>query len=416
LARRKRGRISIVCAAGFRWGLNLRFAFTAVAVGGLAALASGCAAGSDHAGRATNDLNVPTHADVQRALGRIVDGGAPGAAAVIQGPHGLERFSAGSADVRRRVRISSRDHSRVGSVTKSFTATVALKLVAQGKIGLEDSVEKWLPGLVRNGEKITIRQLLNMTSGLADYCAVPPASTLCTPQSGEMGHRWSPRRLVMIGASAPATFAPGQGWSYTNTGYVLLGMIVERATGKPIGAEYQSKIFGPLDLHSTRFPTGTAMPAPYSRGYDVMSGSSWPSDVTATSPTIAWSAGGIVSTPGDLATFMRALLAGRLLPPALLREMKLPTPGSLNGPTALEGGGIGTYGLGLIHYTWSHACGVWGHSGDFPGYHTLVLSSGDGKRGAAMYVNSDALAPPGALATLEAERLLACRMRFGRTS
>ena len=98
-------------------------------------------------------------------------------------------------------------------------------------------------------------------------------------------------------------------------------MIVEKATGKPIEAEYQSKIFGPLGLHSTRFPTDTAMPAPYSRGYDVISGTSWPSDVTATSPTIAWSAGGIVSTPGDLATFMRALLAGRLLPPALLREI-----------------------------------------------------------------------------------------------
>src|SRR5215203_6148824 len=234
------------------------------------------------------------------------------------------------------------------------------------------------------------------------------------PPPGEMGHRWSPRRLVMIGASAPATFAPGQGWSYTNTGYVLLGMIVERATGKPIEAKYQSTIFGPLGLHATRLPTAVAMPAPYSRGYGVMGGSSWPSDVTATSPTIAWTAGGIVSTPGDLATFMRALLAGRLLPPAVLREMKLPTPGSLNGTTALEGGGIGSYGLGLVHYTWSHACGVWGHSGDFPGYHTLVLSSGDGKRGAAMYVNSDALAPPGALATLEAERLLACRMRFGR--
>ena len=187
---------------------------------------------------------------------------------------------------------------------------MVLKLVARRKIGLEDSVEKLLPGLVRNGEQITVRQLLNMSSGLADYCAVPPGSTLCTPPPGQMGRRWSPRRLVRIGASAPATFAPGQGWSYSNTGYVLLGQIVERVTGKPIEAEYQSEIFGPLGLHSTRFPAGTAMPAPYSRGYDVMGGSSWPSDVTATSPTIAGSAGGIVSTPGDLATFMRALLAG----------------------------------------------------------------------------------------------------------
>jgi len=394
----------------------LRFAFTAVAAWALAALASGCAAGSDHARPATNDPNVPTHADVQRALERVVDGGAPGVAAVIQGPNGRETFAAGSADVRRGVPIAPRDRFRVGSVAKSFTSTLVLKLVAQGKVGLEDPVEKWLPGAVPNGDRITIRELLNMSSGLANYCAVPPDSTLCIPPPSEMARRWTPQQLVKIGVSAPPNFAPGKGWSYTNTGYVLLGMLVEKVTGESLEAEYESEIFQPLGLHDTELPSGTAIPDPNSHGYDVLTASTWPGDVTATSPSIAWSAGGIVSSPGDMATFMRALVAGRLLPPALMREMKRPTPGSLAGPTAFEGGGIGSYGLGLVHYTWSHACGVWGHSGDFPGYHTLVLSSGDGKRGAAMYVNSDALAPPGALATLEAERLLACRMRFGRTS
>ena len=359
-------------------------------------------------------VDAPAHADVQRALQRIVDGGAPGAAAVIQGPHGRERFVAGSANVRRDVAISPRDRFRVGSVTKSFTATVVLKLVAQGKVGLDDSVEKWLPGLVPDGDQITVRELLNHSSGLADYCAVPPDSTLCIPPPADMAHRWSPAQLVQIGVSAPPNFPPGQGWSYTNTGYVLLGMIVDKATGKPLRAELEKKILGPLGLHGTTFPSGTGMQSPFSHGYDVMSGSSWPFDVTRTSPTIAGSAGGIVSTPGDLARFMRALLAGRLLPPTVMREMKHPTPGSLSGPSPLEGGGIGSYGLGLVHYTWSHACGVWGHSGDFPGYHTLALSSANGHRGAAIYVNSDALAPPGALATLQAERLLGCRMRFGR--
>jgi D-alanyl-D-alanine carboxypeptidase len=229
-----------------------------------------------------------------------------------------------------------------------------------------------------------------------------------------MARRWAPQQLVKIGVSAPPNFAPGKGWSYTNTGYVLLGMLVEKVRGEPLEAEYESEIFQPLGLHDTELPTGTAIPDPYSHGYDVMTASTWPGDVTATSPSIAWSAGGIVSSPGDLATFMRALVAGRLLPPALMREMKRPTPGSLAGPAALEGGGIGSYGLGLVYYTWSHACGAWGHSGDFPGFHTLAVATDDGKRGAAMYVNSDGLAPPGALASLEAERLLACRMRFAR--
>jgi D-alanyl-D-alanine carboxypeptidase len=361
-------------------------------------------------------VDVPTRADVQRALERIVQGGAPGAAAVIQGPHGSERFTAGSADVRRDVPMSTRDRSRVGSVTKSFTATLVLKLAAQGRIGLGDSVEKWLPGLVPNGSQITVRELLNHTSGLADYCNVPPTSTLCIPPPAEMGRRWSPLQLVKIGVSAPVTFPPGRGWSYSNTGYVLLGMIIEKATGKSLRAEYESKIFRPLGLHATEFPTGTAMTRPFSRGYDVLSASSWPLDLTRTSPTIAGSAGGIVATPGDLATFMRALVGGRLLPTSLMRQMRHGAPGSLNGPTPLSGGGVGSYGLGLVHYTWSHACGVWGHTGDIPGYRTLALSTGDGKRGAAIYVNSDALAPPGALADLQAERLLGCRMRFGRSS
>ena len=118
----------------------------------------------------------------------------------------------------------------------------------------------------------------------------------------------------------------------------------------------------------------------------------------------------------DLQKFMRALLGGRLVSPGLLREMKVPTPGALNGTppfVPLEGGNVATYGLGLEHYTWSHSCGVYGHSGSFPGYHTFVFASANGRRGAAMYLSADALEPPGVIASLEAQRLVACRMRFG---
>lgn len=358
-------------------------------------------------------VDVPSRADVQRVLERVVDGGAPGVTAVIRGPAGLERYSAGSADLRRDRRISPRHHGRVGSVTKTFTATLVLQLAAEGKLGLEDSVQRWLPGVVPNGDRITVRQLLDHSSGLADYCSVP-GITLCDPSNPDPARRWTPGELVAVGVGAPPTFPPGQGWSYTNTDYVLLGMIIERATGRTLGAEYERRIFRPLGLDQTRFPTSTSMPRPFARGYEVLAQGTWPPDVTATSPTIAGSAGAIVSTPGDLQTFMRALLRGRLVSRPLLREMKRPSPGSLNGPYALEGGGVGTYGLGLIHYTWSKACGVWGHTGAFPGYRTLAVSSRNGRRGAAMYISAEGLAPPGAIAGLEAERLLSCRMRFGR--
>jgi D-alanyl-D-alanine carboxypeptidase len=355
---------------------------------------------------------APSRAAVHRAMEQEVAGGAPGVTAVIRGPGGVERYSVGSANVRTRRPISPRDSARVGSVTKPFTATVVLRLAAKGKLGLGDSLQRWLPGLVPNGERITVRELLDHTSGIADYCNVPPDSTLCEPRGKEMARRWTPRQLVEIGAGAPPTFPPGQGWSYSNTDYVLLGMIIERVTGHTVAQEYKRQILRPLGLRHTKFPVTTSMPRPYSHGYDVLSGGSWPPDVTATSPTIAGSAGAMVSTPGDLETFMRALLRGRLVSRSLLREMKRPTPGSLEG----IGGGqdAGTYGLGLQHFTWSSGCGAWGHTGAFPGYNTVAMASTNGRRGAAMYVTSEGLAPPAALAALKAQRLLACRMRFAR--
>lgn len=360
-------------------------------------------------------VQAPTRAQVQRALDRTVAAGAPGAVAVIKGPHGRERYSAGLANVRRGTPISPRNHQRVGSITKQFTATVVLQLVGEGRIGLQDSVAKWLPGVVPGGEQITVRELLNMTSGLANYCSVPETSTLCDPPPADMSHRWTPRQLVDIGVNGPRAFDPGEGWMYTNTNYVLLEMIVRRATGNSLGAELRRRIFRPLGLKNTSYaPTRLSIPKPFTHGYDVLAAGSWPPDVTRTSPTIGWGAGAIVSRPGDIATFERALLGGRLLPPGLLSRMKTPTPGSLRGAPPYYPFGWGTYGLGLFHFTWSHACGAWGHGGDFQGYHSLGVATGNGRRGAAMYVNAQFLEPGGSLADSRAERLVACRMRFGR--
>ena len=366
-------------------------------------------------------VTAPTRADVQRAFDRVVAAGVPGATGVIRGPHGIERYSAGDADVRRGVAISSRDHTRAGSITKAFTSTVILQLVASGRFGLDDSVESLLPGALPDGDEITVRQLLNMSSGLADYCSVPASPggpDPCNPSSAaERSRAWAPQELIDIGVSAPRTFAPGQGWAYTNTGYLLLGMIIERVTGDSLAAEYRQRIFRPLGLKETRYaPDTVAMPRPFSHGYDVLAAGSFPEDITATSPTIAGAAGAAVSTPDDLETFIRAYLSGRLVPARLVREMKIATPGSLNGTPPsipLEKGGVGTYGLGLEHYTWSHSCGTFGHSGSIPGYHPYTFTTADGSRGAAMFLNADVLEPQGVIAANEVQRLVACRMRFG---
>ena len=366
-------------------------------------------------------VSAPTRADVQRAFDRVVAAGVPGATGVIRGPHGIERYSAGDADVRRGVAISSRDHTRAGSITKAFTSTVILQLVASGRFGLDDSVESLLPGALPDGDQITVRQLLNMSSGLADYCSVPASPggpDPCNPSSAaERSRAWAPQELIDIGVSAPRTFAPGQGWAYTNTGYLLLGMIIERVTGDSLAAEYRQRIFRPLGLKETRYaPDTVAMPRPFSHGYDVLAAGSFPEDITAISPTIAGAAGAAVSTPDDLETFIRAYLSGRLVPARLVREMKIATPGSLNGTPPsipLEKGGVGTYGLGLEHYTWSHSCGTFGHSGSIPGYHPYTFTTADGSRGAAMFLNADVLEPQGVIAANEVQRLVACRMRFG---
>lgn len=366
-------------------------------------------------------VTAPTRADVQRAFDRVVAAGVPGATGVIRGPHGIERYSAGDADVRRGVAISSRDHTRAGSITKAFTSTVILQLVASGRFGLDDSVESLLPGALPDGDQITVRQLLNMSSGLADYCSVPASPggpDPCNPSSAaERSRAWAPQELIDIGVSAPRTFAPGQGWAYTNTGYLLLGMIIERVTGDSLAAEYRQRIFRPLGLKATRYaPDTVAMPRPFSHGYDVLAAGSFPEDITAISPTIAGAAGAAVSTPDDLETFIRAYLSGRLVPARLVREMKIATPGSLNGTPPsipLEKGGVGTYGLGLEHYTWSHSCGTFGHSGSIPGYHPYTFTTADGSRGAAMFLNADVLEPQGVIAANEVQRLVACRMRFG---
>jgi D-alanyl-D-alanine carboxypeptidase len=365
-------------------------------------------------------VTAPTRADVQRAFDRVVAAGVPGATGVIRGPHGIERYSAGEADVRRGVAISSRDHTRAGSITKAFTSAVILQLVASGRFRLDDSVESLLPGALPDGGQITVRQLLNMSSGLADYCSVPASPggpDPCNPSPEERSRRWAPQELIDIGVSAPRTFAPGQGWAYTNTGYLLLGMIIERVTGHSLAAEYRQRIFRPLGLKHTRYaPETLAMPKPFSHGYDVLAAGSWPDDVTRISPTIAGAAGAAVSTPDDLEKFIRAYLSGRLVPVRLVREMKIGTRGSLNGPPPsmpLEGGGVGTYGLGLEHYTWSHSCGTFGHSGSIPGYHPWTFTTADGSRGAAMFLNADALEAQGVIAANTVQRLVACRMRFG---
>jgi D-alanyl-D-alanine carboxypeptidase len=202
--------------------------------------------------------------------------------------------------------------------------------------------------------------------------------------AGNFLHRWSPRQLVRFGVSHDPMFAPGAGWSYSNTNYVVAQLIVERATGHTLGAELNRRIFAPLRLRHTSYGTAlAAAPTPYAHGYMLL-GKPPLTDVTSLSPTLAPGSGGIVSTVREVADFYRALLSGQLLAPSQLRAMKA----TVSQDTGKDAGGGPGYGLGIGRT--NSACGGWGHSGELPGYDVSSALSEDGRRQAVLMINQDA--------------------------
>ncbi|WFB07881.1 beta-lactamase family protein [Streptomyces sp. LX-29] len=353
----------------------------------LAATASGCGAAVEPRDGRDGDRG---EGRVAAALRRMVtEGPAPGGA-VLTAVGGRARFAAaGTADLRTGRPVGRTDRFRAGSLTKTFLATVVLQLAAERRLGLEDTVEAHLPGLVRgrgnDGRKVTVRQLLSHTSGLYDYTR-DPAFARRAFGADSAGHRLdthAPRALVRTALAHPPSFAPGDGWRYSNTNYLLLGLIVEQVTGHPYAAEVRRRVILPLGLTGTSLPgTRAALPAPHGRAYSARAGadtgSGAPRDVTELDPSVAGAAGELVSTLDDLARFFGALLDGRLLPGPQLRAMR---------DTAASDG---RYGLGL--YPVRLPCGVtvWGHNGVISGSYALVVGAPGGRRVLAYRLNDDA--------------------------
>lgn len=315
------------------------------------------------------------------ALHRIVTGlvheGVPGALAVARTPAGLRRAAAGLGRREPRVALRASDRFRIASVTKTFVATLVLELAADGRLRLGDSIERWLPGLVPGGRNVTLRELLAHTSGLADYDADPKwqAARIADP-----GRSWTARELVTVAAAQPRLFAPGTSWSYSNTNYVLLGLVVEAATGRPLSQELRDRLLAPLGLRSTSFPSATSIGGRFAHGY-VVGRPPLPIpegtlvDVSSVLAPSAWGAGQIVSNADDLVRFFTALVRGRILPHAQLQAM--------TSDAARYG-----YGLGVRIATTQCGRAV-GHNGDIPGYRNVVWATLDGRRAVSIMVNVD---------------------------
>jgi D-alanyl-D-alanine carboxypeptidase len=315
---------------------------------------------------------------LQPLLDAIVESGPPGVIALARDGTHTRRLASGLANPTTHAPMRASDRFRIGSVTKTFVATVVLELVAEGRLGLDDAVDDWLPSLLPNGRRITVRQLLGHRSGLFDYTDDRRVFQAYWSQPRFV---WTPRRLIALAASNGVVFTPpGSRFAYSSTNYLVLGLIVERATGTTLGRQLRERIFRPLGLRDTTFVPGPWPALGEAHGFrapshdGVVSAGATVTDTAAYSASWTWAAGGIVSSAGDLARFFAALLGGRVLRPDLLRTMETTPP-------------PGRYGLGLAVF--QTRCGrAWGHTGNALGYVTAVWNTKDGRRQVVLMVNS----------------------------
>ncbi len=367
-------------------------AVTALAAGLLAgtiapAAATAGAAAADGSAVMSEDAAGQDRPELQKAVQAFIDAGFLGVQVRVHDERGERGEWTGSTG-RRKLGASAKPptngHFWVGSVTKTFVATVVLQLVAEGEIGLDAPVAGYLPefGLDR---RITVRMLLQHTSGLFNYTGDLDPDGTWVPGLPATGKEWldnrfrsyRPQELVRFALSRPVKFAPGEDWSYSNTNYTLARLLIEKVTGHSFDAELKRRIMGPLGLKGTVVPGDrTRLPRPYAHGYfRHQDAGQWKvTDVSRQNPSLLAGAGDMISTTRDLQTFFSALNGGKLLPDELLAEMREPHPKS--DPL------YGRYGLGMFVKDLGPACGtVLNHNGSPPaGYAALMYSSPDGSR------------------------------------
>jgi D-alanyl-D-alanine carboxypeptidase len=306
---------------------------------------------------------------LQSGLDRLVDTQAASAAMlrIREGEHEWAA-GAGTQELTSTVPVSTSGRFRIGSVTKTFVATVVVQLADEGRLGLDDPVARHLPGVVPGGEAITVRQVLNHTSGLYDYAHERDRST--NRWRGEARFRsYRPQELLEVAFAHPPHFPPGRGWHYSNTNYVLAGLLVEQLTGGPYGDAVTERIIRPLQLNQTTVPgTDPGIPDPHAHGYTDVGGTLV--DVTEMNPSLDWAAGEMISTASDLNRFFSALLGGELTSAAALTAMR----------DTVETDQVFRYGLGLQQYDLPCGTTVFGHGGELLGFLTYGMASADGAR------------------------------------
>lgn len=271
-------------------------------------------------------------------------------------------------------------HVRIGSITKTMTATVALQLIDEGAFTLDDPLAALLPGVtgIPNAERITVRHLLSMRSGIFDYL---DDESFFPQVFADPARPWTPRELIALAANHDPVFAPGEDYAYSNTNFILLGLIVEDRTDQPLAAALTRRLFEPLGMTHTSLPDDATLPEPFSRGYvlDPRHDTGDLVDVTAVNATAAWAAGGVVSTVGDLHVWLTALVDGSLLSEELQRERLAFTPVERD-----PGEPRFAYGLGIANLD-----GRIGHDGSILGFNSLAVYDPETSESTVVVANLD---------------------------
>ncbi|GHC53105.1 serine hydrolase domain-containing protein [Streptomyces flavofungini] len=352
------------------------------------------------AGGTSQAAQAEQRVPLERLARDVVAAGAPGVIVRVDDGRGRPvEVVEQAAWSRAEQRLRAGDEFRMGSNTKTMMATVALQLVAEGRLALTDPVEKWLPGLVPNGRAITLRMLLNHTSGLYDYTLDP---ALLPSILGQEQRRWTSEQLLAVGVRTDPQFPPGARWSYSNTNYAAVGAVLEKVTGKSLAELVRDRITRPLGLKHTYFATDSTWRGRHARGYEPDAAHMPPGvppefreyagvprdghvDVSDNTPSWGGAAGAVVSSAREWGRFYHALMSGELLPAAQLAQMRTTVPirpDQPNGP----GGGLGIQTL-------EGPCGrVWAHDGGIPGYFSTHFTDPGGKRTATVLIPTEAFA------------------------
>ncbi|MDK9499442.1 serine hydrolase [Streptomyces katrae] len=320
---------------------------------------------------------------LQRQLDRLVaqDDGPPGVIAVLTRGDRTRVYTAGVGDIATGRPPHLDDHMRIASIAKAFSGAVALRLVDQGALSLDDTIGDVLPEQPEAWHAVTLRQLLQHTSGLPDFSAAPAFLRIL---QADPRHVFDSRTLLDFVAREPLLFVPGSLYEYSNSDNIAVALMAEAATGRRYEDLLKDLVYRPLGLRRTSLPQGYRLPRPFLHGYDV-SPPAAPEDVSeAVGASGVWASGGIVSTPRELGAFIRAYGGPGLLSRKTRAEQLAFRPGDASEPA-----GPGTNAAGLALFQYTTRCGVlYGHTGNFPGYTQLAAATPDGTRSLTFSINT----------------------------